>query len=102
MAFQKVAAAFAKDPAVGRKRVFASENVLTVKGKIFAMISSKGEFVVKLPRERVEGLVQARKGKRFEPGPGRVMKEWLAVKAPPRAWPALAQEAYDHVKKGQS
>jgi hypothetical protein len=58
----------------------------------------KGELVVKLPRRRVDAVVEAGHGSRFEPGPGRVMKEWLTV--PPDSasdWLPLAREARDFV-----
>jgi hypothetical protein len=57
------------------------------------MISSKGEFVVKLSEERVNELVAAGKGSRFDPGHGRAMKEWLAVAADHTLWIPLAKEA---------
>ena len=40
-------------------------------------------------------------GKAFEPGPGRVMKEW-AVIADERSWSALARAAYAFVKSASS
>ncbi len=45
------------------------------------MISSKGKFVVKLPRQRVDALVATGEGERFDPGHGRLMKEWIAFDA---------------------
>lgn len=68
---------------------------LKVRGKIFAMLSSQGRLVVKLPRQRVDALVASGDGERFDPRrDGRVMKEWLAL-APtsPLEWLPLAQEA---------
>ncbi len=72
---------------------------LKAKGKIFAMVSSNGEFVVKLPKARVDELVSAGAGKRFEPGPGRLMKEWLAMsrEAKQANWLALSREACQYV-----
>jgi len=70
---------------------------LKLRGKLFAFISSRGRFVAKLPRERVEALVRARVGRPFEPGPGRVMKEWLEVDGRPASWLALAREAHRFV-----
>ena len=55
----------------GRKAFGASG--LKINNKVFAMVSSKGEFVVKLPRERVDALVSAGDGTRFDPGHGRLM-----------------------------
>lgn len=67
---------------------------LRVGGKIFAMRSSNGAFVVKLPRQRVDALIAAGRGERFDPGHGRLMKEWLTVKLTSEAeWLLLAREA---------
>ena len=66
---------------------------LKVNGKIFAMLV-KGKLVVKLPRQRVDALITAGAGERFDPGHGRLMKEWLAVESTAEAdWLALADEA---------
>jgi hypothetical protein len=43
------------------------------------MMSSKGKFVAKLPKTRVDQLAIDGRGERFDPGGGRVMKEWLEV-----------------------
>jgi hypothetical protein len=93
--FALVINAFADDRQVsppGTGKGFGS-GALKVNGKIFAMISSKGEFVVKLSEERVDELVAAGKGSRFDPGRGRVMKECLVVTAGAALWRPLAQEA---------
>ena len=92
--FQPVIRAFARDTQVTRDagKGFGS-GALKVNGKIFAMISSKGVFVVKLPKARVDALTDAGRGAPFDPGHGRIMKEWLAVSAAPAAWVALAKEA---------
>jgi hypothetical protein len=83
--------------ATGSSNRFGSSG-LKVDGKIFAMISSKGQFVVKLPRQRIDALVTAGQGERFDPGHGRLMKQWLAVPATSRAaWLALAREALEFV-----
>jgi hypothetical protein len=49
---------------------------------------------VKLPKQRVDELIAAGTGTRFDPGHGRLMKEWVTV-APTRGeeWDALADEA---------
>ena len=36
-------------------------------------------LVVKLPRSRVDELVAAGEGDRFDPGHGRIQKEWLSA-----------------------
>jgi hypothetical protein len=51
---------------------------LKVNRKIFAMFG-KNRFVIKLPRKRVDELVDADQGERFDPGHGRLMKEWTVV-----------------------
>jgi hypothetical protein len=94
--FAPVVAAFAKDPRVSRRRMFSSENVLSVNGKIFAMLA-RGKFVAKLPKERVDELVKTGKGEPFDPGHGRLMKEWVAVEPGAAPWVALAKEALGFV-----
>jgi len=74
---------------------------LKVNGKIFAMFS-KGRFVTKLPKQRVDELVSSDKGERFDPGHGRLMKEWVVVRAARASWIDLAKEAYDFVKRGKA
>jgi hypothetical protein len=98
--FQPVVAAFAdhRDVAGGR---MMSSYCLKVKGKIFAMFGRPG-FVVKLPRERVDALVGAGCGRRFDPGHGRLMKEWVVVDEGKADWIDLAREAYRFVKRGRS
>jgi len=79
--------------AEGGRRAFGSSG-LKVDNKVFAMVSSKGEFVVKLPRERVDALVTSGDGTRFDPGHGRLMKEWLVVSPSSKLdWLSLAKEA---------
>ncbi len=98
--FARVVAAFAENRQVIRKRMFSSENVLTVRGKIFVMFA-RGKFVAKLPKERVDEIVNAGKGERFNPGHGRLMKEWIALEAQRENWVALAQEAYEFVRQAK-
>jgi hypothetical protein len=95
--YARIVRAFATDRDVavgaGRKKGFGA-GALAVRGKIFALLSSRGHFVVKLPRDRVDALVAAGRGARFDPGHCRLMKEWLDV-APGAEpdWLALAREA---------
>ena len=91
--------AFVQDKQVTRDegKGFAS-GALKVNGKIFAMMTPRTEFVVKIPKTRVDELVSDGIGERFEPGPGRVMKEWLALEHHPELWSNLAKEAYRFVK----
>ncbi len=77
----------------GPQRAFGSTSLKT-DGRIFAMLV-KDRLVVKLDRRRVEALVAADRGERFDPGHGRLMKEWLSVAEPAsdEAWLELATEA---------
>ena len=96
--FAAVAAAFARRRDVVQKRMFNTENALAVEGKIFTMLTPKGGFVVKLPKERVDALVDGGAGARFGPG-ARTMKEWVTIDPAATAdWVALAKEAYMFVK----
>jgi hypothetical protein len=98
--FAPVMDAFSADPQVSRGdgKGFGS-GAFKVNDKIFAMISSKGEFVVKLSKKRVDELVSAGKGERFDPGHGRLMKEWIAFSAGRAHYVELAKEAYRFVKE---
>jgi hypothetical protein len=66
--------------------------------KIFAMISPKGQFAVKLPRKRVKVLVDGGIGEHFDPNQGWLMREWFVVDPAyfERWWP-LALEAIEYV-----
>jgi hypothetical protein len=98
--FAPVIEAFARDRQVSRKRMFSSQAVLSVGGKIFAM-HVRGKFVAKLPRERVDDLVAAGAGEYFDPGHGRLMKEWVAIAGHDVPWIELAREAHAFVKAGK-
>lgn len=95
--FAPVIASFAGFPDVAQKRMFASNSVLSVDGKIFAMMV-RGKFVAKLPGDRVAELIQRGLGDHFDPGHGRLMKEWIALAGDRPDWVELAAEAYRFVK----
>jgi hypothetical protein len=95
--FDQVVEAFRDSPNITfgskGKKVFGA-TALKVNGKIFAMLSSKRVLVVKLPKARVDMLIGSGVGERFDPGYGRVMKEWLAVKQDSDIdWHSLVREA---------
>ena len=98
-AYAKVVKAFARDKDVTAPKggTGFGASALKVGGKIFAMMSSKEKFVVKLPKERVDALVAARKGTYFDPGHGRLMKEWLEMRSGQAQWVNLAREAREFV-----
>jgi hypothetical protein len=82
----------------GPRRAFGSTSLKT-DGKIFAMLV-KARLVVKLPAARVTALVESGAGERFDPGHGRIQKEWLAVAGDdPARWRELATEAEAYVAK---
>jgi TfoX/Sxy family transcriptional regulator of competence genes len=94
--FAPIAAAFAADPSV-RSGWMMSSYGLKVNGKIFAMFG-KGRLVVKLPKARVDALVKSGRGERFDPGHGRLMKEWIAFDTEAKDWLELAEEACRFVR----
>jgi hypothetical protein len=95
--YARIVRAFASDPGVtvgaGARKGFGA-SALATRGRIFAMLSSRDRFVVKLPGPRVDALVAAGRGSRFDPGHGRPMKEWFeAGSGREDEWLALAREA---------
>lgn len=92
--YTELVATFLERPNVHQDGKGFGSSALKVNGRIFAMLSSRGELVVKLPRTRVDDLVASGEGARYDAGKGRPMKEWLAV-APTASvdWSALAGEA---------
>ena len=91
--FAAIALALAGEPNVSvgssGKKGFGS-SALQVGGRI----SSNRSFVVKLPKQRVEELEAKGVGQRFDPGHGRLMKEWLSLTAASsKDWLSLAREA---------
>jgi hypothetical protein len=96
--FRGIADGVLADPGVRPGTGFGAASGLRVDGKIFAMLI-RGALVVKLPRDRVDALVAAGTGTRFEPGTGRVLWEWVAI--PPAsvsAWASLIDEALTFVR----
>jgi hypothetical protein len=98
--FKLVVKAFARDRrvTVGGKG-FGSDG-LKVDGKLFALMSSRGQFVAKLPKQRVSELVAQGKGEPFDPGHGRLMREWIALHEGSDDWLPLAREARRFVGGG--
>ena len=90
--FARVVAVFAKDRKVTYGGRGFGSSALKVGGKIFAMLTSKGRFVVKLPKERVDELVRLKAGERFDAGQGRRMTEWLVLGGGTERWIETARE----------
>jgi hypothetical protein len=93
--FENLLESFATDPGVTRPdggRGFGS-HALRVHGKIFAMLV-RGRLVVKLPKGRVDALVDAGAGVRFDANKGTPMTEWLSLEpATSVDWESIAREA---------
>ncbi len=80
---------------------FGSSGQLKTGGRIFAMLV-RAELVLKLPRGRVDELVQSGQGTNFDAGKGKPMREWFVLsKNSKKHWLPLAQEALDFVKEAQ-
>lgn len=94
----KTGAADALRPVAPRNRFGAS--ALKRNGRIFAMLV-RGRLVLKLPRARVDALVAAGLGERFDPRRnGRLMKEWLVLApAADKKRRSLAWEAHRYAGK---
>ena len=99
--FAELAELFTGEPDVSEGTGFGKVPGLRTGGKIFAMLA-RGRLVVKLPRERVDVLVDAGAAERFDPGHGRPMKEWASVDpAASVRWEQLATEAWTFVRRGR-
>lgn len=68
-------------------------SALRYRGKIFAMFV-RGALVVKLPGQRVDELITAGHGARFDANKGTPMREWFSLDPESGLpWLALAKEA---------
>jgi hypothetical protein len=85
---------FLRRPGVTRDGRGFGSSALKVDGRIFAMLTSRSEFVVKLPKQRVDALVQRGEGVPYDAGKGRPMKEWVIIPwGSPVEWASIAEEA---------
>lgn len=97
-AFAKVVDALRSEPGVTYGGKGFGSRALKLDGRLFAMLSARSQFVVKLPRERVAQLIDSGQGTPFETGRDRVMREWVAIAARPSAWVRWAREALRFVR----
>lgn len=73
-------------------------SALKTNGSIFAMLTADA-LVVKLPADRVRGLIDEGTGDPFDAGKRRPMKDWLTVTTDDDdVWLALAHEAHHFVR----
>jgi hypothetical protein len=92
--FSNVVLAFADEPSVTYGGKGFGSKALKLGGQIFAMLTSNDEFVVRLSRARADELVAQGKGQYFDPGHGRLMKEWVVAPPASARWLSLAREAH--------
>lgn len=95
-AFDAIVRSLRARPGVTVATMFGAPG-LRISGKVFATLY-KGDLVLKLSSDRVQELIGSRDAVLFDPGHGRVSKEWVALK--PRLvdrWAALAREALEFV-----
>ncbi len=66
---------------------------LKIRKKMFAFFG-KGYIVLKLPKERVEELLNSAEGLPYDPGNGKIMKEWVIISVQQSdKWISLSKEA---------
>ena len=66
---------------------------LKVGNKMFAMFS-KGDLLLKMPPERVAAIIAAGRGLPYDPGTGKVLKNYVLIPASnKRSWIKLCEEA---------
>jgi hypothetical protein len=91
-------ASFGDDETKGARGMFGSTSIKTG-GKMFAFFN-RDRLVVKLPAGRVTELVESGEGGQYDPGNGRIMREWMVVVSESAEdWLAMATEAEVFVGK---
>ena len=100
--FGEIIQVFLSDQKVSQSKMFGSPG-LKINGKVFAFLM-KGKLILKFPKEKLDELVLAKKGKHFghmfAPGNWRSMKEWVEVISDDkRVWLKLAGEAKNFVSE---
>jgi hypothetical protein len=97
--YDSLVGVFLARPEVHQEGRGFGSSALKVQGRIFAILSSRSEFVLKMPRQRVAELIASGDGLPFDAGKGRPMKEWVVI-APtsPLDWTSLAEEALAFVR----
>ena len=98
--FDALVRGFSSQPGVTRGGKGFGATGLKVNGKLFAFVSTKGELVVKLPRAQAVAMVDAGTARYFDPGHGRLMKEWVELDPQHSRLATIAKEAYRYVGRG--
>ncbi|MGH9195624.1 MAG: hypothetical protein ACRD1T_07785 [Acidimicrobiia bacterium] len=100
--FKQLVTRFGADPRVSLGTGFGTSPGLRVGSKVFAMLI-KGDLVLKLPKERVDQIIASGGGAPFDPGHGRLMKEWVTIPVGhSREWKKLGSEAIEFVGRAGS
>lgn len=90
--FWAIAGPLMERPGVERSTMMGHE-CLRAGDAFVAMVDRSGGLIVKLPTERVEGLILAGQAEPFAPA-GRVFREWaLVAEIDERSWRGLVDEA---------
>jgi hypothetical protein len=98
--YARLVKSFLKRPGVTQSGRGFGSSALKINGRMFATLSHGGALVVKLPKGRVDALVAEGTGQRFEPGPGRIMREWIALgPGTVHDWTVLVAEAITFVSR---
>lgn len=91
--FAAIQAEYADDPRVTMGTGFGPKAGMRVEGRIFAMLVHDG-IALKLPRDRVQTLVDTGAGRQFGMGKKRPMKEWVSIAVDSPEARTLVSEAY--------
>lgn len=90
--FEVIVERFGQLPGVTLGKMFGSQG-LKIGGKVFSMCV-RDHLVVKLPAARVRALLDQGVAVPFDPGHGRVMKEWVSIPCDSGIdWAELSAEA---------
>lgn len=99
--FTRLTAALGEENGVslGRPSKTFGQRALQVDNKIFVRISPTGDYVVKLPKDRVDRLVMVGAGRRFEAQRAGLVHERLVVFSESSdEWLEFAREALSFVR----
>lgn len=84
--------------ALSKERGVTGSEALKFDSKVFAM-GVKGELVVKVSGERARELLEATHASAFDPGHGRIMKQWVSIATHAELdWCELAREALAYAR----
>ena len=86
-----------------REGTIMKSRCLRVGEEFLALVDYKGSgLVVKLPRARVDSLIEEGIGRPFAPA-GRVFREWVSVQGMDRPrWLSLLREGVDHAGRAST